>query len=213
MLTDVYKHHIIFSLKNDKERFTKIYELKYWNEDNLSGPGSNMDNAIPYLRYLQDFIDNRKIKTIVDLGCGNWELMKHIIIPNNVQYWGIDLVDKIIDDNIRKHAKSNIQFEKVNNVTDCKKYAGDLLIVKDVMQHWNFEAIHYFIKEILVNFKYAILVNDFREKTKNEQIEIGMYRTLDLEKEPFFVKLTVIGDYVSGNNAKRIYLYCNPEKK
>jgi SAM-dependent methyltransferase len=207
------KERSIFSLKSDKERFQKIYETKFWDDKNPSGVGSNRENALPYLKYLQSFIDNHSVKTIVDLGCGNWELMKHIIIPDDVQYLGVDLVDEVIGDNIHKYARGNVQFEVVNNIYDCKKYTGDLLIVKDVMQHWSLEVINYFIKEILVHFRYAILINDFCENAENEQIEVGMHRELDLEKKPFLIKkLTVIKDYISFGAWKRIYLYSNPNK-
>jgi hypothetical protein len=204
------EREIILAQQTDKDRFSKIYETKYWSPNNSSGEGAIRKNAIPYLEYLQEFIYKNDLKIIVDMGCGNWELMKYIVIPDNIKYLGIDIVDSVIENNKKNYQKDNILFETVNHVEDCKKYYGDLLIVKDVMQHWNFKTIDYFIKNILKNFRYAILVNDFCENN-NFDIETGDYRCLDLEQKPFFMKLELVGDYISRMELKRIYLYRNPK--
>lgn len=203
--------------KTDKQIFTEIYETNYWGGGKGSGEGSVRKNAIPFLEYLQKFITTSGIASIVDVGCGDWELMKYINIPKNVNYLGLDLVEKVIADNTRDYARNNVRFKVVNEVEDLVSYSGDLLIMKDVMQHWNISTILYVINNVIPNFKYAILVNDFKEINQksinyNSDISTGEARPLDLEVPPFSMKLEIIKDYVSSRALKRIYLYKNTDR-
>jgi hypothetical protein len=84
---------------------------------------------------LQRLFNETKYTTVVDYGCGNWELMKHIFVPQEVQYLGIDLVKLIIDTNIRLYERPNIHFREINRQEDAMNITADVLIIKDVMHH------------------------------------------------------------------------------
>ena len=171
----------------DKEIFTDIYLSNEWGGG--SGSGSKVENAQPFLDYLQKFIDYSQITSIVDIGCGDWNLMREIRIPEHIKYLGLDIVDHVIAENQSRYARKNIKFESVDTLEELSKYKGDLLILKDVMQHWNKEKILYAIKNIIPNFKYAILVNAISEKyTVGLDAQTGPHRNLDLEAVPFFMK-------------------------
>lgn len=136
-------------------------------------------------------------------------------IPQHVNYMGLDIVDRLIANNIRDYAKDNIKFATVNNREDLARYEGDLLIIKDVMQHWDTVSIWFAISRILPNFKYAILVNNFKSENApsvNSDISTGNSRPLDLEAAPFFMKLRVIGDYRLPRRIKRMYLYVSDDQ-
>lgn len=61
-----------------KKAFTNIYNFRVWESDGvLSGYGSMKEHALPYLDYLQKYFDEKKPKSVVDLGCGDWELMRN----------------------------------------------------------------------------------------------------------------------------------------
>ena len=197
---------------SDKQVFTNIYKKNLWNGG--SGPGSKVENAKPFLDYLQDFINTQEISTIVDIGCGDWELMKTIHIPDRIKYLGLDIVDHIIAENQKKYAKNNIKFTAINDVTDLSSYKGDLLIIKDVLQHWEKDKIIYAMNNIIPNFKYAIIVNCIKLSelycNKSLNARVGDTRIIDLQKEPFSVSnLKIVMDYelVTFNERKRIYLY------
>ncbi len=116
---------------SDKQVFTNIYKKNIWNGG--SGPGSKVENAGPFLNYLQNFIDTQEISTIVDIGCGDWELMKTIRIPDNIKYLGLDIVNHIIATNQKKYTRNNVKFETVDDIKNLAAYKGDLLIIKDVL--------------------------------------------------------------------------------
>lgn len=166
------------------------------------------------MELLQVYFNDPKIKTVFDLGCGDWRLMSAINVPDDKIYEGFDLVKSVIKDNVRSYKKSNIRFHHIHELSDFKKEKGDLLVVKDVMQHWPNEEIRYFINNILPNFKYALLTNDYSIPNFydiNNDIIHGEWRLLDLEKEPFNLKnIETILDYTAHGVLKRVYLYKNP---
>jgi hypothetical protein len=215
------KKQIIFAQKTDKGRFTKIYELGYWtvNYNGItsgpSGAGAIRDGAVSFLEFLQNFVDSMNIKTIVDMGCGDFQLLKHLILPDHIRYLGLDIVDDIILHNTEKYAKANMKFEIINEFEELEKYSGDLLIIKDVLQIWNVEQIQYFIKKILPKYKYAIIVNNSLplagQKEQNADIVSGDSRPVNLGAPPFNVKLEVIKEYSGYGRRKRICLYTNPK--
>jgi hypothetical protein len=45
--------------------------------------------------------------------------MKHIFVPQEVEYLGIDLVKHIIDTNIRRYERSNVHFREINCQEDA----------------------------------------------------------------------------------------------
>lgn len=204
----------VFKLKKtDKQIFTDVYKRNAWIGG--SGPGSKIENAGPFLTYLQNFIDKQKISTIVDIGCGDWELMKNIRIPDHIQYLGLDIVDEVITNNQAKYSKNNVHFKAVDSVEELSSYNGDLLIIKDVLQHWHKDKIFYAIKNIIPNFRYAIIVNSIKlQRSADLDSETEEARLLDLKEAPFFMKnLKFITDYelVTEYDVKRIYLYIRDE--
>jgi hypothetical protein len=66
--------------------------------------------------------------------------------------------------------------------------AADLLIAKDVFQHWSDEAVLEFLP-VLARFKYALITNCVNPSgpTKNLPIVDGDFRYLDLRLPPFNV--------------------------
>jgi hypothetical protein len=63
--------------------FTDVYENKVWGSNNVaeyigsSGPGSDVNyNKNTYVPFLKNFITANNVKTIVDLGCGDFRCGK-----------------------------------------------------------------------------------------------------------------------------------------
>jgi SAM-dependent methyltransferase len=190
----------------EAEIFTKIYDENFWGGG--SGKGSDPKNAGPYLELLQSYLDDPKINSIIDLGCGDWRLMETLKIPDNKLYIGFDLVKSVIDTNIKNHSKSNIRFTLIRDLSDFRNQTGDLLIVKDVIHHWETKTIQFFIQTILPNFKYTLITNGYNAENNNYEIETGKFRPIDLEAEPFnMLTLKVVLDYPAHGAVKRVYLH------
>ncbi|MEK6733707.1 MAG: hypothetical protein AABY27_01205 [Pseudomonadota bacterium] len=120
----------------------------------------------------------------------------------------------VVDDVASKHQKPNVQFFHIHDLEDLKNEKADLLIIKDVMQHWPNEIIQYFINNILPNFKYALITNDFKENEPNVDIKSGHFRPIDIEATPFNIKnIELLSVYESHGVTKKVYLYTNPKNK
>ena len=161
--------------------FNKIYSESVWGIG--SGSGSELKYCKKYINFLQKFFHDFNIKSIVDLGCGDWQFSKEINF-SGIKYLGIDVAKEVIAENIKSYATENIKFNTLNKYQDIPSY--DLLICKDVMQHLNIKENKKIIKEVFPKFKYILSTNcvsptsifgDFLYKV------IGKYDTKKINKD------------------------------
>lgn len=168
-------------MRTHKEIFTEIYDKNVWGG---SGGGSTPENTVEYRKLLQKFLRERNIKTVVDWGCGDWGFSR-LIDWSGIEYTGVDVVQSVIDTNNRNHKKPGISFYVVNSATPIGMEA-DLLIVKDVLQHWSVAQIIGFLNDAIgwANFKYILITNTASQEFDNQDIEPGQTRGLCAKFEP-----------------------------
>lgn len=198
----------------ESQIFSNIYLYDIWGGG--SGGGSSPENALPYMSMLKGVFLNDSIKTIVDLGCGDWQLMEKIKVPRGKLYKGYDLVESVIEANKAKHAAENIHFFKIENINDFINVKADLLVVKDVIQHWPNEQVKFFLQKVLPNFKYALITNDYEKNFGIKDIESGGFRPIDLYDSHFEeisrkMNIRFFMDYPSHGIIKRVYIFENTE--
>lgn len=191
--------------------FKTIYKNNLWNSEQgtSSGPGSTIEYATPYIIFLKEFVTKNQIKSILDVGCGDFNLMKHFDFTN-IQYTGIDIVEELIDQNQMLYSKSNITFQSIpiHYFTYTEHY--DLIICKDVLQHWSIESVRSFLKRIK-NFNYCLLTNDYKNsnysnKTHNTLILDSEYTTVDLQIPPYNLSCETVFEWESNGCIKRCVL-------
>jgi len=194
---------------NHIDVFTKIYEKKQWGFNNnnyysgSSGSGSTIHEQInTYVPFLISFIKENKINSIVDLGCGDFNVGKLIYNNLNVSYYGYDAYKKIIDfHNIKFNTdETNINNDETNinndetSINNTKYFFtfldfytkkeeiinGDLCIIKDVLMHWSLDKIYNFLDFIIENkkFKYILICNDCHQINDDTNINDGEFREL-----------------------------------
>ncbi len=80
--------------------FSDIYKDGGWGCDengiSISGHGSTPNKVQEYLNCLNSFLDKYRIKTIVDIGCGDFNLGKHLQLADR-NYIGIDISQKYVN--------------------------------------------------------------------------------------------------------------------
>lgn len=189
-------------VSDSKAVFSGIYDNKIWHGG--SGAGSDPDNTAAYRAFVEDYIKSNNIRSVIDLGCGNWSSSR-LINWDGVEYLGIDVVASVIKENIRKHAKPGISFQAMDFYKGELPDAG-LVIVKDVMQHWPSDMVNNFIPK-LRKYKHSLITNTsiiydseddselLKEPAINSEIELGRMRPIDLSKPPF------------GHKVKELFLY------
>jgi SAM-dependent methyltransferase len=176
--------------------FNTIYDNNLWqlNKDSrysLSGIGSDLDFNIEYIPFLKNFILSNRIKSIIDLGCGDFHIGEYIYNDiNNINYYGYDIYENIIKINKDKFNPNKYSFEFI----DFLKYkddiiSGDLCIIKDVFQHWSNKSIISMMNYLISSKKYKyILVCDDGQQKNDELIDYSLnfeyYRPLSANFYP-----------------------------
>ncbi len=187
-------------------KFSDIYRNKGWYKG--SGSGSLPENTAVYRDLLREIITQDDIKTVVDLGCGDWQFST-LLSWDTVKYTGIDVVPSIIekDRELYGHTK-NVEFI-LTDVLDYKLPPTDLVIVKDVLQHWTNEQVQKFL-HTAKNWRYMLITNTIesyditdpsnpiliREEV-NHDIDLGDVRPIDLSLPPFNIETREILRYAS----------------
>tara|TARA_R110002126_G_scaffold75814_1_gene189203 strand:+ start:949 stop:1617 length:669 start_codon:yes stop_codon:yes gene_type:complete len=155
---------------NDSETiFTKIYDKHIWGKNKGSGKGSSILYNKKYITFLEQIIHhpNNNIKKIVDIGCGDWQFSK-IINFKDKSYLGIDCVKNIIDTNNTLYKSDNITFQHldIHKLVSLQTIQNaDLIIIKDVLQHWDDHQIILFLDYLIENidFKYILIINGWKQ--------------------------------------------------
>ena len=136
-----------FKGMNTSDIFDKIYLDGIWGKDKLgrstSGSGSHNINVVePYLNAVKTIIKTIDCTTMVDLGCGDFNVGKNFIDDCN-KYVACDISNIILERNKQNHQYSNIEFNQINIAKD-ELPKGDLAFVRQVLQHLSNREIKKF---------------------------------------------------------------------
>ena len=138
--------------------FSKIYKDSSWNKNSLnfnSGPGSHNKKLVaPYVKFVNLFLLDKKLKSIIDLGCGDFNVGKNIY-KNVNKYYAFDIVPDLIKTNKKKFNDKKIVFECKNFIDDSLPKA-DGVIIRQVLQHLDNKSIIKILNKIK-SYKYAII--------------------------------------------------------
>jgi hypothetical protein len=177
-----------------EETFTNIYETNEWGNNHnkeysgSSGLGSFIEyNKDTYVPFLKKFITDNNIKTIVDLGCGDFKCGKLIYGDLDIIYTGYDAYKKVVDYNSTQHSLSKYSFIHLDFYNNKENIInGDLCILKDVIQHWSLDNIYTFLDYLTRHkkFKYIIICNCCDQRQDNTDIQNGCWRQLSCENFP-----------------------------
>jgi hypothetical protein len=170
-------------------RFEQIYDENEWGHG--SGEGSLLQNTRGYMAFLQGFLGKRDIKTVVEMGSGDWQFSKFIDWAG-ADYAGYDVVPSVVKSNQDAYEKAGVTF-RLYSGDPAELPSADLLIVKDVLQHLNDRAVAALLAQ-LPRFKFALLTNCIKPRgtTINRDIEDGDFRYIDLRLPPFNLDATQV---------------------
>jgi predicted nicotinamide N-methyase len=125
---------------------------------------------------------------------------------DGIDYKGIDVSDVVLT-NTKKYSRAGVKFLELDAVRDDIPSA-DLVIIKDVMQHWSNDDIIKFLPR-LNRFGAALITNGFHQNVMhllNKDITTGEYRAINLSNSPFNIN----GHFVywfTADEPKSIFLW------
>ena len=75
-----------------------------------SGTGSTEEFTSEYARIIAAFIARHQISTVVDLGCGDFQVAKRILGLTGFRYFGVDVVADLVSRNNEQFGNEDIRF-------------------------------------------------------------------------------------------------------
>lgn len=186
-----------------KDVFEAVYHNHTWGGESRSGPGSDPLNTVAYIGFINRWLAaHPDCKHIVEIGCGDWATSQLINLTSIQTYTGYDIVPEVIARNVATHQSSQVQFVCADFLEE-PPVEGDLLIVKDVLQHLSNASVFRFIQQVLPRYRYAIIVNDVRRfqvllflgvpvgwkniQIPNADVSDGGSRPIRLDSPPFLL--------------------------
>lgn len=178
-----------------KETFQEIYKNDKWGYiryeaapcDFYSGPGSYAGELVnPYVSLVRKLISEKEIKTIADLGCGDFNVGSRIA-PFVVDYTGCDIVPELIERNKKKFGNDRCSFVCLDMVED-ELPAADLCLIREVFQHLSNKEVMKVLSK-LRQYKFVLVTETIKsgEEGFNKDIPHGTHRGVSLEYPPFCI--------------------------
>ena len=181
-----------------KNAFRHIYLSNHWQnyfkldlQKSRSGPGSNLNYTSDMSRELEKFFAEKNIKTILDIGCGDFIWMNLLLNKyyNYDKYLGLDIVDELIKNNNLKYSNNKISFKTFDLVKDEIPNGFDIILIRDVFIHLKNEQIVNFLNLLKnLDVKFFGVTSTPSLKKNNELKAVGRYRDINIEIEPFNLK-------------------------
>ena len=184
-----------------------------------SGSGAIWTLNKPFTRFVNNFFDaHPDIHTVVDIGCGDWNISKHLTLKGK-KYIGCDVSPLILNETKARYLSPERQFLTLDAVAD-ELPDGDVAIVKDVCIHLSNDDVTRLLQK-LKKYRYVIIQNDVYGGTSAKSakdIPTGKFRPLDIRNAPFNAQGYSLGlEYTEGykvvKNFFRILLFMRPQKK
>ena len=149
-----------------QEAFTRIYLQDRWDDGQkaslnarfYSGPGSAEEFGRPYAACISDFIAKNSIRSVVDLGCGDFRVGALIASPAISSYVGVDVVEPLIAENQRRYGNERISFQCLDIIADELPRA-DLCLVRQVFQHLSNKQIVQILDKLKA-YRWVIVTED-----------------------------------------------------
>lgn len=189
--------------------FRFIYENGVWGDNGdkhykgSSGDGSKIENAIHYVCFIRGWLLGSGTTSVVDAGCGDLRHFYPLYSNTEIDYTGYDIYPEVIKAHtLEPQYKNDLWHFETKNCymeRDTMKSA-DVLILKDVLQHWTDEEVIDFMDWATTCGKYKeLLITNSPGDINNTLDTPGRWRGLDENH-------TLLKKY----NLKKVFQYSYP---
>jgi len=174
--------------------FSDIYSRNLWGGppgDFYSGTGSDSAVAEPYVDAVSRFITSNGIRSIVDLGCGDFRVGRQLVIRTGVSYHGVDVVPELVARNVEVFGGEGVTFSNRDITTDALPQA-EVCLIRQVLQHLSNEQVSRVLRRC-EGYRYLIVTEHFPGAVQSINLDIphGPHTRVDygsglfLDQPPF----------------------------
>lgn len=212
----LYRRQIERGTLDAKGIFTFIHRRRIWSEcatpgESISGYGSSLAYTAALRQQLADLLRTLDIGTLFDAPCGDFNWMRFVEFPQGMQYVGADIVDALIDANIRRYADEGRRF-LVFDITRDAFPRADVWFCRDCLFHLSYQDIHRALSGFVRSDVPFLLTTTHVNEGGfiNRDIRTGDWRRIDLCAEPFCLPSAVeheIIDFVQPEPPRKMCLW------
>lgn len=113
---------------------------RYWErryrEGRTSGAGSEGDEGAYKAEYLSRFLAEHDVKTVVDWGCGDGQVLELVEFPQQTQYIGVDVSPTIVERMRAKELGPRCLFHTIDSFQTGTRTHFELALSFDVLFHF-----------------------------------------------------------------------------
>lgn len=187
-----------------EDAFKQIYQTNWWRHG--SGGGSLPLTTAQYRRLVEEFVRTYSVRSVLDIGCGDWQF-SHLIDWGGAYYTGVDVVPEVIKQNQGLYGHEGVTF-LCGDVFTMTLPTADLVLIKDVFQHWRNEKVLQFLPR-LTSYRSVLITNttmSYRGPAKPhfDIEEEGQFRPLDLRLPPFDMPCEELGTYDARQHSNEV---------
>lgn len=164
--------------------FQQIYETNVWaSVESRSGAGSTRAATLHVAQQLKEFFATNSVSTVLDAGCGdvNWI---YEVSGGLAQYFGVDLVAELIQQNIRLHHHRPGHFFGVADICRDPLPKVDTILCRHVLTHLPNDQINSAIKNFAQTGARWLITTSYND-SDNPETKPGFWRRINLTREPF----------------------------
>jgi SAM-dependent methyltransferase len=143
------------------ETFRAIYLSKAWGDcatGFYSGAGSRGPAAEQYCNAVIEFIREHGVRSVLDLGCGDFAVGRRIVEASGIDYTGIDVVPELIERHQHAIRDPRVSFRCADITCDPLPEA-DLYLIRQVLQHLSNDEISRVLANVRF-FRFMLISED-----------------------------------------------------
>lgn len=179
-------HELRFRYTSRQAVFTHVYESASWgSQESGSGTASELRATENVREWLPGVLSRLGAKSLLDAPCGDWNWMQHVDLSGLDEYYGVDIVQSVIDENVSKFGGPYRHFTVADLTCDTLPTA-DAILCRDTFVHLSYQDA----AKVLANFAATgakwLLLNTYPEVTRNRNQFTGQrWRQLNFRLKPF----------------------------
>lgn len=135
-----------------------LSEQSKGNRDSASGPGSNLASAAAASNLLLRKFRELPIRSVLDLGCGDWHWMQNLGFPRpipgrHISYEGWESSQELVEALRTRHGRDGVEFHLRDVSTEVFPQV-DLIIARDILFHMPPDMAFEVVQRIKQSCKY-----------------------------------------------------------
>ncbi len=169
-----------------EEVFTRIYHRNRWSSsESRSGTGSELRSTEKMRSALPGLVKAYDVNRFLDVPCGDFNWMQHVVGDLDVEYVGGDIVRPLIERNQQYWGEGRIAFDRIDLTCDPLPDA-DLMLVRDCLFHFSYADILKFLQNFCrANIRLLLTTSHWPPTGENQDMVSGGARPIYLCAPPF----------------------------